>query len=250
MKIVCFANNTVGLESVRHLRKAGADIVALVVHEPSKQKHTDEIIATADLPSENILTADALGTDGAIEQLAALKPDVGVSAFFGYILQKPILDLFPRGIVNLHTSLLPLHRGAYPNVWTIVDQTAAGVSMHLVDKGIDTGPILAQAEISLCPSDTGQSLNQRLEKAAIELLKNNWDKFVRGELKANEQDDSLASVHRSRDTAKIDCIDLDANIRAGDLINILRARTYPPHRGAYFEIDGQRYFMELKIEKE
>ena len=250
MKIVCFANNTVGLESVRHLREAGADIVALVIHDPSKQKRADEIIAAVDLPPENVLTANTLGDDDTIKQLDELKPDAGVSAFFGYILRQPVLDIFPRGIVNLHTSLLPLHRGAYPNIWTIVDQTAAGVSMHLVDKGIDTGPILAQADVPVCPADTGLSLNQRLENAAIELLKDNWSKFVLGELEPLTQNEALASTHRSKDTARIDCVDLDANMRAGDLIDILRARTYPPHRGAYFEIDGQKYFLELKIEKE
>ena len=250
MKIICFANNTVGLETVRYLRKANAEIVTLVVHEPAKQKLADEIIAAANLPPENVITADTLGHSDTLEQIAALKPDCGVSAFFGYILRKPILDLFPRGVVNLHTSLLPLHRGSYPNVWTIVDQTAAGVTMHLVNEGVDTGPVLAQAEIQASPSDTGLSLNQRLESAVIELFQNNWDKFVSGELEPKPQDDSLASTHRANDTASIDCIDLDATVRAGDLIDILRARTYPPHRGAWFEIDGQKYFIELKIEKE
>ena len=250
MKIICFANNTVGLEAVRHLRIAGADIVALVIHEPSKQKHSDEIIAAADLPPENIIIANTLSSSDTLKQIAALKPDCGVSAFFGYILQKPLIDIFPRGIVNLHTSLLPLNRGSYPNVWTIVDKTSAGVTMHLVDEGVDTGPILAQAEIQRCAADTGLSLNQRLEAAVIELFQSNWDKFVSGELKPQPQNDSKASTHRAGDTASIDRIDLDANVRAGDLIDILRARTYPPHRGAYFEVDGQKYFMELKIEKE
>ncbi|QEG20312.1 Bifunctional polymyxin resistance protein ArnA [Mariniblastus fucicola] len=250
MKVVCFANNTVGLESVRHLRKAGTEIVALVVHEPAKQKRTTEIIAAANLPQENIFTASQLSDAATLEQIAALKPECGLSAFFGYILKQPTIDLFPRGIVNLHTSLLPLHRGSYPNVWTIVDQTAAGATMHLVDKGVDTGPILAQNQIPLFPDDTGLSLNQRLETAAVELLQSNWSKFVSGELQPLPQDDSLASLHRASDTANIDRIDLDATVRAGDLIDVLRARTFPPHRGAYFEVDGQRYFLELKIEKE
>lgn len=250
MKIVCFANNNVGLRIVRHLRKTGADIVALVVHESSNQICTDEIIAAAELDSENVITADALGQADTLEKIAALKPECGVSAFFGYILKRPVLDLFPSGIVNLHTSLLPLHRGSRPNVWTIIDKTAAGATMHLIDEGIDTGPILAQSEFQVCPTDTGFSLYRRLENTVVELFQNNWDKFANGELKPQRQDDSKASVHRTNDTAQIDRIDLDENFRAGDLINILRARTYPPHRGAYFEVDGEKYFMELKIEKE
>jgi len=251
MRVVCFANNFVGLESVRHLREAGADVVALVVHETGKQKLTDEIVSASGVKSGNLFLADRLNDSSTIQQLTALNPDCGVSAFFGHILRKQVIDLFPSGIVNLHTSLLPLNRGSWPNVWTIVDQTAAGVTMHLVDEGVDTGPILAQATVAACPTDTGLSLNQRLETALVELFRSNWDKFMRGELTPQPQSDSSATMHRAKDAAeKIDHIDLDAEYRAGDLIDIIRARTCPPHRGAWFEVNGQKYFMELKIEKE
>ena len=60
MKVVCFANNTVGLKAVQHLREAGADIVALVVHEPEKQKLAQEIIAVADVNPVNLIQADHL----------------------------------------------------------------------------------------------------------------------------------------------------------------------------------------------
>ena len=71
-----------------------------------------------------------------------------------------------------------------------------------------------------------------------------------GDLQPKPQADAEATLHYARDTQQIDCIELDATCRAGDLIDILRARTYPPHRGAYFEVDGQKYFMKLEIEKE
>lgn len=250
MKLVCFANNTVGLETVRHLRKAGAEIVALVVHEPAKQKLAAEIIAAANSDKKVIFTADQLRDPATLELIASLKPDCGVSAFFGYILRKPLIDIFPRGIVNLHTSLLPLNRGSYPNVWTIVDKTTAGVTMHLVDQGVDTGPVLAQATVESRPEDTGLSLNARLESELIKLFVANWNRFVSGDLQPKPQADAEATLHYARDTQQIDCIELDATCRAGDLIDILRARTYPPHRGAYFEVDGQKYFMKLEIEKE
>jgi methionyl-tRNA formyltransferase len=250
MKVVCFANNTVGLEAVRHLRASGVEIVALVVHESDKGKLTDEIIAASQTRSENVLIGSQLRDSATLKQIAALKPVCGVSAFFGYILRQPMIDLFPRGIVNLHTSMLPLNRGSYPNVWTIVDDTPAGVTMHLVDKGVDTGPVLAQAKIDVCPDDTGLTLNARLETAMVRLFRDNWKKFARGELQPVPQNDADATLRRASDTSKIDCIDLDATYRAGDLINILRARTYPPHRGAYFEVDGQKYFLQLEIEKE
>ncbi len=250
MRVVCFANNVVGLEAVRHLNLANVEIVALVVHEPNKQKLANEIVATAGVSAENVLTGNQLRDPATLEQIVALQPDCGVSAFFGHILKRELIDIFPRGIVNLHTSLLPLNRGSFPNVWTIVDQTPAGVTLHLVDEGVDTGPILAQSNVEVCLDDTGLSLNSRLETAMIELFKTNWKKFAKGELVFVPQNNDSATLHRGSDTQAIDHIDLNATYRAGDLINILRARTYPPHRGAYFEVDGHKYFMQLDIEKE
>ncbi len=248
MNVVCFANNLVGLEAIRHLRESNADIVALVVHDPDKQKLGSEIIDASGVLEQNVIFASRLNEASTIEQIASLKPDCGVSAFFGEIIRQPIIDLFPNGIVNLHTSLLPLNRGSWPNVWSIVDQTEAGVTMHLVDKGVDTGPVLAQRKVDVSPTDNGCTLNQRLESALIELFESNWKEFVEGKLQPQPQDNSKATTHRVKDAATIDCIDLDTTYRAGDLINIIRARTFPPHRGAYFEIDGQKYFLELKIE--
>ena len=250
MKVVCFANNVVGLEAVRHLRACGAEIVALVVHQPEQQKLAKEIIEAAGVADKNLILAGSLNEPATIKQITALKPNCGVSAFFGSILRKSVIDLFPRGIVNLHTSLLPLNRGSWPNVWAIVDGTEAGVTMHLVDEGVDTGPILAQEKVAVLPTDNGASLNERLELAMVKLFQDNWEKFVTGQLQPQPQDDSLATLHRTKDASQIDQIDLDADYRATDLINILRARTFPGHRGAWFEIDGQKYFLELKIEKE
>lgn len=250
MKVVCFANNEVGLGAVRHLRDSDAEIVALIVHKPEQQKYGSEIIEAANVESENLICARQLDAPSTIKQIAALKPDCGVSAFFGHIIRRPVIDLFPRGIINLHTSLLPLNRGSWPNVWTIVEDSAAGVSMHLVDEGVDTGPILAQTKVEVSPADTGLSLNQKLQDELIQLFRDNWSRFANGELTPMRQDDSQATVHRVKDAASIDRIDLDASYKARDLINILRARTSPPHQGAWFEVDGQRYFLQLKIEKE
>lgn len=249
MRVVCFANNTVGLEVVQHLSESSTELIALVVHEPDQQKLASQIISASGLSADRIFTGQQLRSVDIQKQLSALNPDCGVSAFFGYIFRKPVIDLFPRGIVNLHTSLLPLNRGSWPNVWTIVDRTPAGVTMHYVDQGVDTGPILAQTTVNVLPTDNGLELNKRLESAVIELFKNNWDDFSAGKLNAIAQS-GPSSTHRVEDADRIDEIKLDQDYRAEDLINILRARTCPPHQGAWFEIDGRKYFLKLEIEEE
>lgn len=249
MKVICFANNTVGLEVVKHLGNSDVTLVALVVHEEDQQKLTDRIVAASGLESEKIFTGNQIKSPDIRKQLAALKPDCGVSAFFGHIIGKSVIDIFPRGIVNLHTSLLPLNRGSWPNVWTIVDKTPAGVTMHLVDEGVDTGPILAQCPVETLPTDNGRTLNERLESAVVKLFQDNWDDFAKGKLDALPQQ-GPTTTHKVKDADTIDEIKLDQQYLAGDLINILRARTFPPHRGAWFKIDGRKYFLKLDIDEE
>ena len=249
MKVICFANNAVGLEVVRHLRKSSAQLIALVVHDPGHQTFTDQIIAEAEISSDQIFTGSQLQSKAVIDQLSALSPECGVSAFFGHIIRKPLIEIFPKGIVNLHTSLLPLNRGSWPNVWTIVDGTPAGVTMHLVDEGVDTGPILAQTSVKVLPTDNGRTLNERLETAAVELFRDKWSDFANDKLVAAPQQ-GPSSTHKVKDADRIDEINLDQHYLASDLINVLRARTFPPHRGAWFRIDGRKYFLKLDIEEE
>ena len=81
-------------------------------------------------------------------QLDELDASFLVSYGYRYILDQPTLDRFPDRAVNLHISLLPWNRGADPNFWSFLEGTPKGVSVHFLDAGIDTGDIIAQAEVS------------------------------------------------------------------------------------------------------
>jgi hypothetical protein len=81
-------------------------------------------------------------------RLAALGADIGVSCAFGYLLPDPVLAAFPRGIVNLHFSLLPAYRGAAPVQRALLDGVeVTGVTTFVIDAGMDTGPVLLAAEV-------------------------------------------------------------------------------------------------------
>src|SRR5438105_11217012 len=114
MRIVYFANNRVGLEVLRWLRARGEDVVALVVHPHEQQRLRGDIEALADLPRDRVFEAPALARPEVIAALRDLKPDLGLSVFFGYILRAPLLEMFPSGCLNLHPGFLPYNRGTYP----------------------------------------------------------------------------------------------------------------------------------------
>ena len=249
MRIVYFANNLLAARLAEWLTSQGESIVAAVLHPEHRRKCSAELIAAlpAGVP---IIDGSKLSAPESIEQLRGLRPDIGVSVLFGYILRKDVLGLFPAGCVNLHPALLPYNRGAYPNVWSIIEETPAGATLHYIDEGVDTGNIIAQREVPVEPVDTGASLYSRLESAALLLFQETWPKIRSGESNPVSQSATSGTVHKVRDVTNIDCIDLDATYKAKDLINLIRARTFPPYRGAYFVHNGKKIYLELKLDCE
>lgn len=247
MRIAYFGNNRLGLLVLKHLRDLGEDVVCLVVHPASKAKYRDELVSCFGGPKDRVFEAGALRDKGALEAIRALAPHIGLSVMFGYILREELLSIFPRGVINLHTSYLPYNRGAYPNVWSIVEGTPAGVTIHYMDSGVDTGDILARRKVPVDPVDTGQSLYYKLERAMLNLFKETWPKIKAGEIDRTPQSRGEGSYHSVRDVEKIDRIDLDRLYTGRELIDILRARTFSPYPGAYFESGGRRVYLRLKL---
>jgi len=254
MRIVFFGNNRVGLETLRYLTERGDEIVGLVVHAPERARFRDEIMSVSGLPANRVWEAKALREPEVAEAIGGLNAEIGVSAFFGHILRSDILELFPAGMINLHPAYLPYNRGAYTNVWSIVDGTPAGATLHYIDTGVDTGDVIARSRIQTSPTDTGGSLYDKLENACIELFKETWPQVATGDVPRIAQSgpdfseyDGEGTAHRMKDVDAIDEIDLDASYKARDLINILRARTFPPYSGAYFTENDTRVYLRLQL---
>jgi methionyl-tRNA formyltransferase len=247
MRTLLFVNNRVGSELSRWLRARGDDLIGVVVHPREHAKHRDEILdALGGIP---VFDASTLRAPDTVAALAALEPELGASIYFGYILKPAVIELFPRGIVNLHPALLPWNRGANPNVWSIVEGTPAGVTLHYVDARVDTGDIIAQSEVPVSPTDTGESLYRKLEAESVALFQRSWPALLDGTAKARAQPEG-GTTHRLRDLDELDAIDLDAPSTARELIDVLRARTFPPHRGAWFVRDGRKVYVSVTLEAE
>jgi methionyl-tRNA formyltransferase len=249
MNVLLFANNRVGLALTKWLRSRGERIVGVVVHPAARQKFRREIVRAAGVPRRAVFDGSRLVRPANARVIAALKPDIGVSIFFGFILKPEILGLFPKGCVNLHPAYLPFNRGAYPNVWSIVDGTPAGATLHYIDVGVDTGHLIARLKVPVLPTDTGGTLYRKLEEACIALFKRVWPAVKSGRARRAKQPRG-GTAHRVRDVAELDRIDPDRRYTARRLLNILRARTFPPHRGAYVEERGRRIYLRLELQEE
>jgi methionyl-tRNA formyltransferase len=131
---------------------------------------------------------------GVIEQLADFKPDVIVVAAFGQLLPKSVLELPRLGCLNIHPSLLPRFRGASPVASAILaGDEFSGVTIMLMDQGLDTGPLLARAQIPVSPRDSTGSLTAKLAWLGAGLLGEVLVGWERGELTPRPQDEAGAS---------------------------------------------------------
>jgi len=246
MRVVCFANNWLGWQAVQWLRRQGEELVAVVVHPAERAKFGDEIRALASDAGAIVIDGSQLREPEVVERIRGLKAEIGVSVLFGYILREPVLEAFPRGCINLHPALLPFNRGAHPNLWSIVEKTPAGVTLHYLDKDVDTGDVIAQQEVPVSITDTGASLYQKLESAGLKLFQERWPSIRSGAAKRKPQE-GAGTFHRVRDVNGLDEIFLERSYRAEELLNVIRARTFPPHPGAYFRHNGRKVFVRVEL---
>ncbi|HAA77877.1 TPA: formyl transferase [Candidatus Latescibacteria bacterium] len=250
MRVLYAGNGPLALKILSWLSDQPIQLAGLVIHPEDRGLNAEELVRQSCLPDDAVFQGDRMRDPETTSRIGALKPDLLLSIHFGYILPDIILDLPPQGCVNLHPGYLPYTRGTYPNVWSIVDDTPAGVTLHYMDRGIDTGDLIARREVEILPTDTGHSLYDRLQKAEFELFLDTWPQLLGGQPPRSPQNTEEGSQHRKRDVDRIDCIDLDDTYRAGDLIDILRARTFPPYKGAYFLHEGRRIYLRLELAEE
>ncbi|HWZ83136.1 MAG TPA: formyltransferase family protein [Terriglobales bacterium] len=247
MRLICLVNNHLGWQALEYLRQQ-EQVVGVVMHPPERANFEREIRASSG--SAELFTAADLMDSACLKRIAELKPDLGISVLFGYLIKPVFLSLLPQGCLNLHPAYLPYNRGAYPNVWSIVDGTPAGVTLHYIDEGVDTGDVVAQKAVPVSCTDTGEILYHKLEAAGMQLLSETWPAIQDGRIDRVPQRSGEATFHKVADVAEIDEIHLEKSYPAERLLRVLRARTFPPHRGAFFRRDGRKVYVRVQFEEE
>lgn len=181
----------------------------------------------------------------AIEELREQKPDIIIVAAYGKILPKEILELPAFGAINVHTSLLPKYRGPSPIQNAILNgEKKTGVTIMLMDEGIDTGDILAQKEAAILEDDTTADVSNKLSAIASELLLENIPLLVKREITPNPQDGSLATLCQliERSDGKIMWTD-----EASSIYN--RYRAFSPWPGIYTFWENGDVLKRIKLNR-
>ena len=182
-----------------------------------------------------VLQPDTLRSRDVQERLAALAPDVIVVAAYGKFLPPPVLELPPHGCLNLHPSLLPRHRGPSPVATAILEgDEITGVSLMLLDEGMDTGPVIAQRECVLSGNETADQLTEILFEMGASLLEDCLGPWTSGELTPCSQDESKATVSR-----KLERTDGLADWSLPAVTLARQCRAYAPWPGLYTMWQGK-----------
>jgi len=154
-----------------------------------------------------VLQPEKLRVASVREELAALGADLFVVVAYGKILSPKMLAVPRLGCINVHASLLPLYRGAAPIQWAVIrGERRSGVTIMLMDEGMDTGPMLLQRELELAEDETGGSLHDRLAPIGAEALLEAIEGHASGSLTPRPQPPSGESLAPmlSKDDGRVD----------------------------------------------
>ena len=242
--------------SCASLEKLGADknfSIVAVVTQPDKPKGRDlkltpsPVKVLAEKLNLPVLQPLKARDENFISQLRGLSPDLIVVVAYGQILPRAMLDLPPHGCVNVHTSLLPKHRGAAPIQRAIAEGDAeTGVTIMQMDAGLDTGPILSVRRTPILPADDSQALHDRLALIGAELLAETIPDYVAGKILPQPQ-----PAEGSTYAAKIKKEDgqIDWNLPAENIWCRLRAFTPWPGAFTFLRSAGHRPGVNASIEQ-
>ncbi|MGA2157942.1 MAG: methionyl-tRNA formyltransferase [Dehalococcoidia bacterium] len=189
----------------------------------------------------NVAQPESLRDANVLAELSNIRPDIIVVAAYGQILPETILRIPKYKCINIHPSLLPKYRGPSPIAAAILNGDAeTGVTIMLIEKKVDSGPILRQRRTAISDADDAESLSGKLAALGAGLLIETLPDWIAGKIEPVEQDDSLAG-YTGMETKEDGRLDL--NLPAVQLWRKVRA--YHPWPGCYVLWKGGR----LKIIK-
>ncbi len=226
MRLVFMGTPEIAVPSLESLLHSNYEVVA-VYTQPDKVAGRGRSLTVSpvkqtalkwNLPVEQPIR---LGDSEVQSRLTGYKPDIIVVTAYAQLLPQAVLDIPPYGCINIHPSLLPRHRGSSPVAASILaGDEFTGVSIMLMKKGLDTGPIIAQTQIPVSDIDNTSSLTIKLSLIAAQLLLEVLPPWLRGEIVPYPQDKTKASYQGefSKQDGEIDwalpAIDIWRRIRA------------------------------------
>lgn len=243
-RIIYAANREIGIQALEMLVDNGIIPVLILT---SDDKYIDGRKTSKILSGVPIISGDDFRKPESINLIKSIKVDYIISVHFPYIIPGEVLRIPRVGTLNLHPAFLPYNRGWHTPTWAILDCTPFGATLHWMDEGIDTGDIAIQKRIDISPGETTHSLYQRILKLELEIFNEAIPLILNDKLPRIPQV-NIGTIHRKSDLKNIQKIDMEKLYTGKEIINLLRALTTNDiNEAAYFEVDGNRYMITVKI---
>ena len=238
MRLVFVGTAPFAVPALEALVAAGHD-VALVVTQPDRPGHRLKLTPPAVKVAAQKLRLDVFQPEKirdpeAVARIAAVEPELIVVVAYGQIIPRSVLEIAPRGVLNVHGSLLPRHRGAAPVAHALLNgDRVTGVTIMQMDEKLDHGPILATREVEVGPHEDAAALTQRLAEAGADLLVDTIAHLDR--ITAVEQDHAAATLapKLSREDGE-----LEWTLPAAEIDR--RVRAFQPWPGVTVPFGGRR----------
>ena len=199
MRIVFMGTPDIAATCLKKLLADGFDVAA-VYTQPDRPKGrgmklvfppVKEVAVAAGIP---VYQPESFRDAETVETLRALRPDAIAVVAYGRILPQSVLDIPPKGCVNIHASCLPEYRGSAPYQWAVLDgKRETGVAAQFMVKQLDAGDVIAVSKTPIGPDETAGQLLDRLAVLGADLLSKTLSNVEKGEAKATPQDASKAT---------------------------------------------------------
>lgn len=242
MKIIYMGTPDFAVLPLEALYNDGHEIV-LAVTQPDKPKGRGHKLQASPVKeyalSKNIpvYQPESAKTDDAYEYLSSFGADIFIVAAYGQILPQRVLDIPNHGCINIHASLLPKYRGAAPIQWSIINgETLTGVTTMQMNAGLDTGDMLVKEEVKITPTDTGETLHDKLALAGVTAIRKTISAIESGTLSPEKQDDEK-SCYAPMINKMTGYIDFSKS--ATDINNLVRALNSYPYASTTY--NGTRF---------
>jgi methionyl-tRNA formyltransferase len=240
VNIIFMGTPDFAVPSLRTLLDEGYKVIA-VVTQPDRPKGRKRVLTPtpvkveAELHGIPVLQPEKLRQADSVEALRTLKPDLIVTAAYGQILPKSVLELPALGCINIHASLLPKYRGGAPIHYAVMrGESVTGVTIMYMAEGLDTGDMISRIEVPIEDTDTTGTMFEKLSLAGADLLKRTLPELVAGRINPVQQNEAEAvySPNIKREDERIDW-----SRDALSIFNLIRGLN--PFPGAYTTWNGE-----------
>jgi methionyl-tRNA formyltransferase len=251
-KIIFAGDRALSVNILKFMLAQGCKPEALLVVDGPGASHAEEFKSLCNfLPPERIIVGKNFRSAESVTLLREVDPEYIIGIHYPYIIPKEVLEIPRRGFLNLHPAYLPYNRGWHTPSWAIIDGTPYGATLHLMKEELDEGDILAQKELPIDPTDTANSLYQKVLALEYDVFVDFWPHLVSGAYVPAPQDHNKMTSHKKSDMAGIQEIDLNKTYPARELIDKLRALTTNNiAEAAYIVVEGTTYRIQVHIEKD